>query len=164
MNTLSRLTMVFRDIRRTIASSSGAPSYGSRHSRLEKSRDMNLMLSHICDNELLFFNQGRIRISKMHNARRTMEGIDAWTVGLLAHGTGSPLAALVRKRIETRVASKYHAPAPTPSEGFSKDRFHEDSGDSSETNPDSWSEDDFFEFDGESAGEEGVLEPEGNMD
>ena len=159
METLSRLTMVFRDIRRTVASSSGAPSYGTRHSRLEKSHDINLMLTHICDNELLFFHEGRNRISKMHNARRTVEGIDAWTIGQLAHGTGGPLATLLRKRIEMRITSKLY-PIPPDIEEFPLDDFYDTADGESSTSSDSWSEGDSFELDGGSAGEEEEEEEE----
>lgn len=42
METLSRLTMLFRNIRRVVTTSSGAPSFGTRHFQVDSSRDIAL--------------------------------------------------------------------------------------------------------------------------
>lgn len=82
-----------------------------------------------------------------------MEGIDAWTIGQLAHGTGGPLATLLRKRIEMRITSKLY-PIPPDIEEFPLDDFYGTADGESSTSSDSWSEGDSFELDGGSAGEE----------
>ena len=89
--------MLFRDIRRVVTTSSGAPSFGTRHSQVDSSRDIALMTKHLMDEELLYFQKGRSRISRLHNARRILESLDAWSLGNMSYGTGAPLARAISK-------------------------------------------------------------------
>ena len=83
MHTLSRLTMFLRDVCATVARSSGAPSYGTRHSQVASERDIATITDHVNENKLLYYQPGRVRISTMHNSRRAQEGLDAWAIGLV---------------------------------------------------------------------------------
>lgn len=52
MQTLSRLTMFLRDVRTVVASSSGAPSYGTKHSRVASEKDILTIVQHVNEHQL----------------------------------------------------------------------------------------------------------------
>ena len=127
MKTLSRLIMFLCDVRSAVATSSGAPSYGTRHSKVASDKDIETIIRHLNENKLLFYPGGRIRISDMHNARRAQESLDAWAIGTVQHWTGVPLAAVVRRRIDQQLASKvYHLHVPPAYHNLEHDRIERD--------------------------------------
>ena len=66
------------------------------------------------EEELLYYHGGRSQISRLHNARRITESLDAWTLGNASYGTGAPLARAIGRRIERQVAGmEYHSPLST---------------------------------------------------
>ena len=122
MQTLSRLTMFLRDVRTTVAKSSGTPSYGTRHSQVASKKDIAMIIDHVTENKLLSYQPGRVRISNMHNARCAQEGQDAWAIGLAQHWTGVPLAAVVRKRVDYQLTSKVYQPStPLQHDGIERE-------------------------------------------
>lgn len=110
METLSQLTMFLRDVRTTVLASSGAPSYGTRHSHVSSEKDIKTIIQHISESQLVYYKPGQTQVSQLHNARRVKESSDAWSIGKLQHWTGIPLASVVRKRVGEQLASRIYSP------------------------------------------------------
>ena len=108
MQTLSRLTMFLRDVRTTVAASSGAPSYGTRHSHVSSEKDVMTIIQHICENHLVYYKPGRTQVSHLHNARQVKESSDAWSIGKAQHWSGIPLASVMRKRVDLQLATRVY--------------------------------------------------------
>ena len=142
--------MFLRDIRTVVASSSGAPSYGTKHSRVASEKDISTIVQHITENKLLSYHQGRTQVSQMHNARQAKESCDAWAIGKVQHWTGIPLAGVVRKRVDLQLANKLYRPSAHQASQDNPREWEDILDDGSKSGSD-FTSDNQFEVDDESA-------------
>lgn len=106
MDTLSRLIMVFRDIKRCVHTTSGAPSYGKRHSAVDSHFDTVKIYDRLFTQEVMWFHKGRHMCGGADHQVRITESIDAWTVGRGRHGQQAPVGKVLRKRLKLPAQGK----------------------------------------------------------
>ena len=118
METLSQRTMLFRDIRQVVTTSSGARTFGTRHSNVDSAQDISHLIKYLTDEELRYHQKSRTRISQLLNACRIRESTDTWALGLVSHGSGIPLARTLHKQMELSLVGKIYNPALVPAGGY----------------------------------------------
>lgn len=83
METLSRLIMIFTDLKRAVLSTSGAPNGGGRHSAVHDKRDVGMILHLLVKEKVMCQIAGRTTCGPRDGRTSITESIDSWSRVLL---------------------------------------------------------------------------------
>lgn len=79
MEVLSRLIMTFRDLKRSVLTTSGAPNGGSRHSAVDDEKDVRKILTLLVKESVMWIKPGRTTCGPAAAQSLIVESIDSWT-------------------------------------------------------------------------------------
>ncbi|KAF8468223.1 hypothetical protein BDZ91DRAFT_848070 [Kalaharituber pfeilii] len=99
LGTVARNIMTFRNAKRTILRSTGAPLCGGHHSRVDDSKDIELLVETLINSEAMVFKSKRQnKAGTAANPVQIKEATDAWSLGMKVLCGGSPLDVVISKR------------------------------------------------------------------
>ena len=96
---ISICLILFRDMARGVYRASGAPILGTRHSRVQQAKDVQILVRELVDEGAFYFSEGHCTGGSSNNPVTVRESIDAMTVGRDKLAWGGPIAEVVNHRL-----------------------------------------------------------------